>query len=427
MKKIICIGMLILITLTMLVGCGDSISASDGVIRFNDEEWYMVEIPFGIGMEDIYYHADADPTSSYGLYQYDIDNATFTNIYDDYWVVYDEYQDVCMFLRGTEDSIDMQGASQIFSDNKDIAIDFAEAIEKFPIPAPQKLFWEMESVENSNMEMIPEEEMDAFTQETIYEPDYANGNCGKDLYWSLSVDGLLRVSGSGDMYDFSYDDTVPWDEFRDLIYGVVIESGATSIGRYAFYECDNLTSVELSDTIVKMELSAFQSCDLLEYVDLPDGIKELPKQAFSNCIALKNIDLPKNLEMIQDYAFSGCESLEEVSMPSEVWYVGNDVFEECRGLKTVKMSAKIRALGSEAFAFCESLESITIPSGITNLSNTFFKCSSLETVYFEGDAPSISNRAFSEVTATCYYPSGNRTWTVSKMSDYEGKLTWQAN
>ena len=62
MKKIICIGMLILITLTMLVGCGDSISASDGVIRFNDEEWYMVEIPFGIGMEDIYYHADADPT-----------------------------------------------------------------------------------------------------------------------------------------------------------------------------------------------------------------------------------------------------------------------------------------------------------------------------------------------------------------------------
>ena len=131
--------------------------------------------------------------------------------------------------------------------------------------------------------------------------------------------------------------------------------------------------------------------------------------------------------MIQDYAFSGCESLEKVSMPSEVWYVGNDVFEECRGLKTVKMSSKIRALGSGAFAFCESLESITIPPEITNLSNTFFRCSSLRTVYFEGDAPSISNRTFSEVTPTCYYPSGNRTWTISKMSDYEGKLTWQAN
>ena len=257
-------------------------------------------------------------------------------------------------------------------------------------------------------------------------PDYANGVCGTELNWKLSQDGMLRILGSGAMSDFPYDDSVPWDEFRDMIKSVVIENGVTSIGRYAFIRCENLETISLPESITEIGLSAFQSCTSLKTIDLPDNIEELPKQAFTRCSSLESIKLPKNLQRIQDYAFSDCASLGQIVIPDSTWYIGNNVFEECTALKTAEIGGSARALGSSAFAFCTSLETINVPSGITNLSNTFMGCTSLRSVYFEGNAPVISDRAFTDVTGTCYYPSGDNTWTISKVSDYSGNLTWKA-
>ena len=63
----------------------------------------------------------------------------------------------------------------------------------------------------------------------------------------------------------------------------------------------------------------------------------------------------------------------------------------------------------------------------------FYGCSNLKKIYFVGNAPDIDNStwadfeevAFGRVTATAYYPKGNKTWTSDKLQNYGGKLTWK--
>ncbi|MCD8125742.1 MAG: leucine-rich repeat protein, partial [Lachnospiraceae bacterium] len=59
-------------------------------------------------------------------------------------------------------------------------------------------------------------------------------NCGDDLTWSLDAAGTLTVSGTGDMYDYTFQNPAPWDSYCNNIIAVIIEDGVTSIGEYAF-------------------------------------------------------------------------------------------------------------------------------------------------------------------------------------------------
>lgn len=256
--------------------------------------------------------------------------------------------------------------------------------------------------------------------------DYANGGCGKNLNWTLSVDGKLNISGTGEMWDFPYKDNVPWDDYDELIISVVIEDGVSSVGRFAFCECQNLKSVVLPKSVNKVLHWAFVGCSSLEEIDLPDEVTELPVQAFSHCTNLKHVTLPQNLQTIEDYAFVDCTSLKEISFPDKLRYIGNQVFDGCVSLESVHIPSSVAIIGNSAFKSCVALKTINIPDGIYNLSDVFQECGDGLEVYFEGDAPGISNYTFWNTTATCYYPTGNRTWTVAKMTDYGGSLTWIA-
>ena len=46
--------------------------------------------------------------------------------------------------------------------------------------------------------------------------DTASGTCGENLTWTLSDDGVLTISGTGDMTDYySYSEKAPWHEYPD--------------------------------------------------------------------------------------------------------------------------------------------------------------------------------------------------------------------
>ena len=103
----------------------------------------------------------------------------------------------------------------------------------------------------------------------------ASGTCGDDLTWVLSEDGVLTISGTGEMYDYttSYlptsSGTVPWYSYKsNYIESIVIEEGVTSVGNYAFYYCPKLISAVLPDSLTIIGDNAFDSCSDLVSVDL---------------------------------------------------------------------------------------------------------------------------------------------------------------
>ncbi len=70
-------------------------------------------------------------------------------------------------------------------------------------------------------------------------------------------------------------------------------------------------------------------------------------------------------------------------------------------------------IGGEDFFDCINLTSVTIGNGVTNVEEGAFSgCSSLTSVYFEGNAPTVGSLAFkSDTKATVYYLPGTTGWT----------------
>ena len=98
---------------------------------------------------------------------------------------------------------------------------------------------------------------------------FKSGDCGtagheSEVRWSLDNDSVLTISGTGPMADYS-SLTMPWKDYRNSkpkIKKIVVESGVTRIGNYAFYGTSNATSVEIPSTVTTIGVGSFQGSNI---------------------------------------------------------------------------------------------------------------------------------------------------------------------
>ena len=117
----------------------------------------------------------------------------------------------------------------------------------------------------------------------------ASGTCGAEgdgnnLTWTLDSDGVLTISGSGRMMDFSPSDDIPWVENKKSIKTACIESGVMSISDSAFRGCSSLTSVMIPNSVTSIDSFAFYDCTSLANITVPDSVTRIGNYAFSGCI-----------------------------------------------------------------------------------------------------------------------------------------------
>ena len=74
-----------------------------------------------------------------------------------------------------------------------------------------------------------------------------SGKCGKNVTWKLDGKGTLTISGKGEMdHYWGAGSSSPWQDSCNKIKKVVVKSGVTGVGGYAFFDCKNLKSVEFA-------------------------------------------------------------------------------------------------------------------------------------------------------------------------------------
>lgn len=94
----------------------------------------------------------------------------------------------------------------------------------------------------------------------------AADQCGENLTWELDNRGVLTISGTGDMYDYTSSEQAPWYVSRKRVRMVVLEEGVTGIGSFAFDGCDKLTVVYLPQSLTAVSASAFVGCSGLWHI-----------------------------------------------------------------------------------------------------------------------------------------------------------------
>ena len=195
------------------------------------------------------------------------------------------------------------------------------------------------------------------------------------------------------------------------------------IGGYAFYNCQNLETLELNEGLVEIGYCSFQRCLSLAGAFIPASVTSIKKDAFECCslylgftVAEENqnfsaedgilyskdkkilircpcgwnkgkteIVISQNVESFCENAFSVCAYIESVIFPPNIKIVTENLFDGCDSLKSVLLPEKVEKICSAAFIRCKSLESITIPSSIKKIEGLAFRqCEKLKEIHFTG-------------------------------------------
>lgn len=107
------------------------------------------------------------------------------------------------------------------------------------------------------------EKIEAFNnEELIAVGGYYNSDSSWLNTWSLTAEGTFEYDGDTEDYTAG---TAPWYEYRDKIRTVDMGSNASKIGNYAFYNCNNLSSIKF-DSVCNIGKYAFYGCDALNNV-----------------------------------------------------------------------------------------------------------------------------------------------------------------
>lgn len=176
---------------------------------------------------------------------------------------------------------------------------------------------------------------------------------------------------------------------------VIVSEGITSIEFRAFDSCENLTTVQLPSSLEKIGENAFYDCKSLVNINLPDNLKEIISRAFYGCESLEEINLPAGLEKLGNEVFHHCNKLKSIVIPDGITEIGYWTFWDCTSLQTVILPDHIQKIGDHAFDNCTSLVSIDLPKSLEVIEgSTFWSCTSLEDITIPESVTRIDSGAF---------------------------------
>ncbi len=329
----------------------------------------------------------------------------------------------------------------------------------------------------------------ALTAEIFAADTVASGYCGsegdgKNLTWTLDSEGVLTISGLGKMKDYENDNKnrAPWYSSRKSLKKLVLKSGITSIGDYAFFDCSNLTgdlkipsnvhsigenafgycsgfngSLTIENGVVEIKKYAFYHCkgftgslkipNSVTYIGvyafydcagftgdliIGDGVTTIERGAFSGCYRFKGtLKIGNSVTSIGEGAFTSCRGFTgSLIIPDSVTSIGQQAFSFCAGLNgSLIIGNGVTKIQSWAFVNCTGIKKVIIGSGVTSVSNeSFIRCNSVSGFYLRGNAPTV----YLNVTGVegpflhgvpLYYIPGTTGWTDNSAYD-AAKETW---
>ena len=262
------------------------------------------------------------------------------------------------------------------------------------------------------------------------------GYYGDNHFYTLTIEGDLKLTGSGEVPDITDKGTIPWSGWQNSIVNVTLPEDIPNIGRRMFENCSNLESIYIPATVTKIGLPAFQNCskanivyggtvdqwmamhpenyvvnsvycnddtilssgscgENLRYLLTGDGqftiTGEGPMTDYTGYngapwnkhrAKISSVNVGSGVTSVGSYSFYDCDNLTKITLADSVTAIGKSAFYDCDALfYNVNLGSGLETIGESAFNNCDTLSEITIPATVHTIgNNAFYYCKNLKRV-----------------------------------------------
>lgn len=216
--------------------------------------------------------------------------------------------------------------------------------------------------------------------------------CG-DQVTAVFSGGTLTISGTGAMYDYgtTASTLAPWHDIWEQITEVKIEDGVTVIGKYAFFECRNVTDVYVPASVTGVRYCAFSVCT---------SVKQVIYGGFPEQWAAISWDSGNT--KLKEAQVSWIYRKEKISGSNITWTIMGETgrlvisgsgampnsspwHSYAPYLHEICVEGDVTAISSEAFRDCDAVTEVHLPKTLETIGTfAFGDCTALTDVFYDG-------------------------------------------
>lgn len=206
-------------------------------------------------------------------------------------------------------------------------------------------------------------------------------------------------------------ETIGNSAFQDCIRleSIIIPDGVTTIEDYAFWGCSGATSVVIPPSVRSFGSGVFYECEKLSSVHISDmeawfnisfyGVSSNPllnaRHLYLNNEEIIDLVIPSTVTSIKNYLFCNCIGIQSVTIHNSVTSIGWGTFFGCSNIKSIEIPNSVTSIGTYAFEYCSGLSSVTLPNTLTSLSTDIFSgCIGLTSITIPDGIVTIGESAF---------------------------------
>ena len=246
----------------------------------------------------------------------------------------------------------------------------------------------------------------------------AEGSCGDAATWTLDGDGVLTISGTGQLKTWSSSSAAPWKDHLEAIRTLVVEEGITKLNRRSFSDLPNLETAALPSSLTSMDEQTFFSCPGLRAINVAEGcanyasrdgvLFKLVRSGSSWMLSLFRYPygregaytVTEEVGRVEANAIQNCEGLTELTIASPRTSLNSVCVSGCPALKKIAYGDEVQ-YASLYFRDCPALESATMPWMLLGVNSTAFQQTpSVKEAFFRNaPPPNVSDSAIPTVFA----------------------------
>ena len=222
-------------------------------------------------------------------------------------------------------------------------------------------------------------------------------SCGNEVSIPESIDGVNIKSIANDAFVAS-DNTKP-------LQSINMEN-ASYLTTFSFSDFTNLKYATLPKTLVEIPQKAFFNCPLTT-INLPDTVEKIDNYAFKGTSLSGSLYLPKSLKTIGVGAFDSLKLTGTLTIPDSVTTISNEAFYNNKFTKLViSQNSSLTTIGNNAFRNNQISNAIALPKSVITIGNNTFCNNSISKLALNYGLKSIGNYAFgtNKITGTINIP-----------------------